>query len=506
MKKRDQKLIAQGKQNIARRLDPTDKQATQDSGAPVLAGGNVCYEMSAKTAAVNCGALGAFHTMARKLGLPAAIDARLTLLKVHHPYHESDHVLSLAYNFLTGGRTLDDMGHLRMDENLLDALGARRLPAPTTAGDFLRRFAQEEIDLLMDVINDIRLRVWDLAAKSDPHFFDLATIEADGTISGTHGECKAGMDVSYKGEWGYHPLVVSLAETKEPLFIVNRPGNVASHKDAAQYIDRAIALLSQRFKKIVVRGDTDFSQTRYLDGWTDKVEFIFGYDACPKLVEIAGNIPESAWAGLERLPKYVALGPERDRPKNVKKEIVRERGYTNMRLLFEYVAEFEYQPTSCRRPYRMVVLRKNISKEKGEFSFLPEIRYFFYITNNRNSSQAGIVFSANERCDQENLLAQLKGGINALHAPVGDLNSNWAYMVIASLAWTLKSWYALLIPRRLERRQALRMEFRGFLLRFVQIPCQIVRGARRLVYRVLGWRPELEVFFETFDVIRALRV
>ena len=132
---------------------------------------------------------------------------------------------------------------------------------------------------------------------------------------------------------------------------------------------------------------------------------------------------------------------------NVQLEIVRSRGYVHQELLFEDVAEFDYQPSACDKQYCMVVIRKNISKEKGEARLLDEIRYFFYISNDPPSvSSEDVTFGCNDRCDQENLIAQLSGGVRSLCAPVDNLYSNWAYMVMASVAWNLKSWAALLTP------------------------------------------------------------
>jgi hypothetical protein len=168
------------------------------------------------------------------------------------------------------------------------------------------------------------------------------------------------------------------------------------------------------------------------------------------------------------------------------------------------VAEFEYQPTACQKSYRMVVIRKNITKEKGETALFDEIRYFFYITNERGWSAEEVVFSANDRCNQENLIAQLKGGVRSLKAPVDTLVSNWAYMVMAALAWNLKAWFALALPespgrwQELHRQQkewVLRLEFRSFLNTFVLLPCQIVKTSRKLVYRLLSWSPRLDILF-----------
>jgi len=496
------KKMQERKVKIEQRLE---RRNFPDQAEPVLRGGAVRYEMSGRQAGVGCGGVAAIHEMVKRLGLAEAINATVKLLKAHLPYFESDHILSLAFNVLSGGTRLEDLERLRQDEAFMDALGAARIPDPTTAGDFLRRFSEEYVILLMEVINDVRELVWRHKAARDPSFFNEAVIEVDGTISGTLGECKGGMDISYKGIWGYAPLVVTLANTREVLYIINRPGNTPSSKDAAQWINRAIERVRKCFKKVTVRGDTDFSLTTYLDRWDEKAQFVLGYDACPNLVEAAEALGDKAWSALERPPKYTVKTQERPRPANVKEEIVRERGYKTLRLLSEDAAEFDYQPGACEKTYRMVAVRKNISVEKGEWSFLPEIRYFFYITNQWHITKEDVVFSANDRCDQENIIGQLKSGIHALHAPVDSLTSNWAYMVIASLAWTFKAWYGLLVPDAKTSHAVVRMEYKKFLHHFIALPCQIIKGARRIVIRVLGYTSYLESFFETFDVIRRLR-
>jgi hypothetical protein len=348
---------------------------------------NIHYELADKSRGLGPGGIGAIHLLAGRSGLIEAIDQQLHLLKVHKPYHESDHVLNIAYNLLSGGECLQDLELLRNDEVYLDALGAQRIPDPTTAGDFCRRFETADVHTLMDAINRVRLGIW---RRQPAAFLQQAIIDGDGTMAATLGECKQGMDISHDGQWGYQPLILSLANTAEPLFIVNRSGNRPSHEGAAGYYDRCIRLCKRAgCTRRVLRGYTDFTQPRELDGWdTDGVGFIFGIDAMPNLVEYADKLPESAWSRLERPAKYEVQTTPRQKPENVKERIVREREFENIRLLSEDVAEFAYRPTACRKFYRLIVVRKNLSAEKGERVLFDDVRYFFYISNDYEPSTA----------------------------------------------------------------------------------------------------------------------
>jgi hypothetical protein len=479
-----------------------------DQPKPMFGAGNIQYELADRVRGLGPGGIGAMHLLARRTGLVEAIDRRLHLLKVHLPYHESDHVLNIAYNLLAGGTCLEDLELWRNDEVYLDALAAQRIPDPTTAGDFCRRFEEIDVEILMNTINDVRVKVWQRQPKS---FLDEAIIEGDGTMAETAGECKQGMDINYQGQWGYHPLVISLANTAEPLYLVNRRGSRPSHEGAAPRFDQAIALCRRAgFRRILLRGDTDFTQAKHLDGWHGAgVRFIFGLDARPDLIQIAERLETQAWKPLRREAKSAVKTAPRARPANVKEAIVRRREFENIRLKSEDVAEFDHAPGPCRRSYRVVMVRKNLSVEKGESVLFDDVRYFFYITNNRVMTASGIVGSANDRGNQENLIEQLKNGARAMRMPVDNLVSNWAYMVMASLAWSLKAWFGLLLPEegrwqkkhRQEKTAVLRMEFKRFVNAFVRVPCQVVRTGRRLVYRLLAWNPWQAVFLRGVEAL-----
>jgi len=499
--------LANRKRRIDRRLDKTE---LGDCDRPQFTATNIHYEIADRSRGIAHGGIGVIHALARQLGLIDAIDERLHLLKIHLPFHESDHVLNFAYNALCEGTCLQDIELRRNDEVFLDALGARRIPDSTTAGDFCRRFTPADLDTLQDVFNDVRQRLW---RQQPDAFFDLATIDMDGTLVATTGQCKQGMDIAYDGTWGYHPLVLSLANTGEVLWLVNRPGNRPSHEGAAAAVDRVVAVCRQAgFRKVLLRGDTDFSQSEHLDRWhADGIQFLFGFDATPNLKALAADLPAAAWQALPRLPNYTAGTRPRQRPDNVKEAIVVAREFENRRLCAEAVAEFAYRPTACRQTYRLVVVRKNISVLKGEQVLFDDVRYFFYLTNITALEQEPIVRVANNRCHQENLLAQLHGGVRALQAPVNTLESNGAYMVMTALAWNLKAWWALLLPvapgrwqqrHRDQQRWVLGLEFKTFVQAFVRLPCQLVRTGRRLVYRLLSWNPHQPIFWRLVTALR----
>ena len=498
--------LAREQRGIERRLAAA---VAPNAAGPVLGRANIGYELSERTKGTAHGGMGMIARLVAEVGLAAEIDASVHVLAQHRPYHESDHVLNVAYNALCGGTRLDDIEARRNDAVFLDGLGAAALPDPTTAGDFCRRFDEDAIMDLQEAANRCRAGVW--ARQGAAFTATTARIDADATIVGTDGETKAGMDISYNGIWGYSALVVSLANTAEPLYLDLHGANRPSHEGVVPLCDKAIALCREAgFADILLRGDTDFSLTAELDRWDDDgVRFVFGYDAKANLVAKANGTPDDLYHELVgRAERAVATKP-RTRPANVKDGIVAQRAYKVLRTTAEDVVEFDYRPGKCKKDYRVVALRKNISVERGDNVLFEEYRYFFYITNDRALSADEVVGEARRRCNQENLIAQLKGGVRALHAPVNTLNANRAYMTMAALAWSIKAWCALLLPvsprwsdrHNAERRRLLTMEFATFRRAFIDIPCQIVKGARGVRWRVQAWNPWLGVFFRLFDAL-----
>lgn len=448
------------------------------------------------------GGVSVLAEMVRRLGLLNEIDASLNLLATHQPYRESTHVLAIALNIAAEGRCLQDAQRQREDKALLATLGVDRLPAASTSGDFLRRFTSPDVIKLEEAVNRVRVEVWNAFLPQPQR--ELGIIDGDGSTAETDGECKEGTDFTYNKKFGYHPLLISLANTREPLYLVNRPGNRPSHDNAAAYYDRAIAVVRQSFRKVLLRGDTDFSQSAHLDRWHDDgIQFLFGFDARKNLCDLADGLEASAWRTLHRPPKYEVQTIPRGKRKNVKEEVVERRKYRTIKTVGEEVAEFLYRPVACSRMYRMVVLRKRLEEWEGKQRMLDKVRYFFYITNCSDSASE-IVLLANKRCNQENLIEQLKNGVHAMKMPLGTLVANNAHMVCAALAWTLKAWLALLAPSESHRDRLLRMKFATFVREMIRVPCQIVRTARHLIQRIVKPTHWTELLLAIINRIRRI--
>lgn len=511
-----QKQWRRREQRIRQRLDKhAQPDAVEDSvDRPVLQGSNLHCSMSERYCGTAYGGVAVIHQLVRELGLAQRIDRHLHILQCHRPYHESDHVLNFAYNALCDGDCLEDMELRRQDEGYLNALGARRTTDPTTAGDFCRRFNEWQIRTLMNVFHTTRQIVWKRQSAS---FFEEAVIDMDGTYVSTDAEKMEGIDINYKGQWGYHVLVTSLANTGEVLSLVNRSGNRPSHEGAAQEADSAITVCRRAgFRRIRLRGDTDFTQTKELDRWDqDGVIFVFGKDSQDSLGIEADDLAEEHWKVLQRPARYRVKTKPREKREPIKEAIVKQRDFRNLRLLSEEVAEMDYKPHACKRSYRLIIVRKNLERYEGQGQLFQDYRYFYYLTNDRDSSVEEIVFEANHRCNQENLHAQLKHGVCALTTPTHSLLSNWAYMVMTSLAWSLKAWLALWLPasprdeaksdEHKQQRLVLRMEFKSFVNQLMRLPAIVAHSGRRILLKFISWSPLQPVLFRFMEAIRPLR-
>ena len=496
MSKTIAKKAAEKKSSIQKKLD--DARKLGDYGKPILELETAEYGFSERVNVCTAGGIPLVKAFLQDQGLAKAIDDKLELLSAHRPYYESDHILNMAFNVLAGGENLEDIEILRKDESYLNSLGVEVIPDPTTTGDFCRRFDVDSIMTVQRIFNDTRVKAW---KRQDDDFFQIARIDSDGVLVNTTGECKEGMDINYKGDWGYHPLLISLANTQEPLFIINRPGNVKSRHNAGDWMTEAARLCSEAgFHRVLLRGDTDFAISEKLDEWTEEgIGFVFGKPVNKAFMKKMEEEEDSSlW---EELQREVKLKFERERPENVKQELIEIRGYKDLKLRDEKIFEFQYTPVGCQKEYRVVALKKTIDVFKsGQKSLLPDIRYFFYITNDFEMPMEEVVKEANDRCAQENTVnQQLQSGTHSLKAPLNDLEANWAWMVITSLAWNTKIWMALSLPvmgrwedqHGAEKHDLLTMEMKRFIRTYMQIPVMVVHQARKLILKICGWRPGL---------------
>ena len=419
-------------------------------------------------------------------------------------------MLNIAYNLLAGGTCLEHLELLRSDEAYLDALGARRIPDPTTAGDFCRRFDAAAIFRLQAIFNATRLKVWRQQPKA---FFEEAILDADGTMAETTRRVQSrawtsttkasGVIIPWSSRWPTRASRSSWSIAAATGPATSRPPSTSTGRSpcAAGQASRRSACAAT---------PTSRRPNTWTAGTPESVRFVFGIDATKKLYALAGDLPQNAWKTLVRRAKYEVKTKPRRRPENVKQQVVEAREFEDIRLVKEHVAEFRYRPAKCKKEYRVVVVWKELDVYRGQKKLFDDARCFFYITNDWEKPAEEIVFEANGRCNQENLLAQLKGDVRSLTAPVDNLLSNWAYMVMGSLAWSLKAWAALLLPEegrwqekhREEKRKLLRMDFSTFRRAMMKVPAQILSTGRRIVYRLLAWNPWQHVFFRLLDQLR----
>ena len=147
--------------------------------------------------------------------------------------------------------------------------------------------------------------------------------------------------------------LISLANTAEPLYLVNRSGNRPSHEQADVFLDKAVDLCREAgFRKITPAGRHRVHarpSTSTAGTSTGYVRFIFGFDATTTLKDLADDLPAEAYSFLERPPRYEIKTAPRSSPNGSSRRSSSERGFKTIHLLEEMVAEFDYRPVACKR-------------------------------------------------------------------------------------------------------------------------------------------------------------
>jgi hypothetical protein len=426
----------------------------------------------------------------RRFRVAQRLDEALVLFRRHAPYHESDHVLALASTLYADGTCLEDQAVLQGSEAVRRLVGACRIPDPTTAGDFLRRFKSvQDVEHLSGVIDEVEQAVWSklpgkVRRRRKKHEFAL--VDLDGHIKPLYGAQKEGADFSYNRQWSYQPLVISLSGSGECLKVVNQPGSARASDAAANALKEVLARVKRHFRNAIVRGDTDFDRADIFKAVVDGgAYFAIGGRVHPNRAALAEAIAEKAWKSF--FPR--AERTERNEPsrhvytRNWRRHKAAERGYRRLRTVKQWLSEIDYQPHGLGSACRMIVRRVLIEETDGQGVLFKHFRYRLVLTNlPRSYTPEKVIDLTYQRCDQENVIEQFGHGIAGWRMPVAEFVGNSAWLQIARLAWNLGKWISqLVLPS-----EVVRWEWKRFRRHFVYIAAKVLNLGRRLVVRLAG--------------------
>jgi hypothetical protein len=413
------------------------------------------------------------------------LDRSLELLQSHRPFTESDHVLTHVYNLFVGGTCIEDIGQLQASEPVRRMLGAVRIPDPTTAGDFLRRFGWVDLQALDAAIDRAQDGVWKRRYRRRK--VDRSIVDLDSHVHPVYGDQKEGADFSYQGSLAYHPLVISLAGTQECLRLINRAGNAPSAQGAEEQLEELFPWLLRRFREVLVRGDAAFCSQKIFDACEAYGQFFVVVSPTQRnFGALAEALPESAWKPYrgpgERVRRARTGTRRRKRRPNLRRRRARQRGKWDLRLEHQWVAELPYRPERSQKTYRLIIRRQRIEEHwQGELFEL--WRYRYVLTNLPPSTSTREAMDLTyQRCDQENVIEQLQHGVAGMRMPTGGLLSNAAFLTCARLAHNLKAWLAqLALPR-----ETMRWEWKRFRHAFVYVSARVLRRARQIHVHIAG--------------------
>ncbi len=473
---------------------PSDELPWPNTDGRVMRGPKLHAEVDEDSVVTPYGGLDLFLQFARRFKVAREIDARVHVFKYHLPYHESDHVLVQAMNLYVGGNCIEDQSNLQQSEAVLRMTGACRLPDPTTAGDFLRRFENgAALTGLRQAVDEVQQEVWRALprGKRRARVQSWGFVDIDSHVKELHGEQKEEADFSYNGKWSYHPLLVSLANTGENLAVLNRPGNAHSNEGAADVVGTVLGRVAEHFGKILVRGDSAFDIAEMREVCeAHGAYFAFAAKAFKNRPGIAYSLPDEAWQPFEsrarrrgdqreRRRGYKARAPRKSR----RDETARRRGYRQMRQHQQWIAEVPWTPKGSTQIYRLVIRRQIVKHSQGQKVLFDEERYLYVVTNLPKTIRSErVVDLTYGRCDQENVIEQMSNGLVAWRMPVREFAGNSAWLEIARLAWNIAKWIAqLALPV-----EVIRWEWKRFRQAFVLAAATVIKRARQIWVRMSG--------------------
>jgi hypothetical protein len=362
---------------------------------------NICFRPERLTSHAGVVLL---HDFAQRLGVAQVLDDELAVKTRERGYPESEAVGSLVYNTLLGGSCLRDLEVLRGDLGTQELLGAETVLAPTTAGEFLRKFDLGDVHDLQRV--NLRLQERVRPQQTAP----TCTIDLDSSIYAQASTHKEGSTKAYNGEVGYHPLFAVWAEEGELLFSHLRRGS-------AHTVRTAVWFLRQTRKRVPagatlkLRADSGFYSKDVVQ-WCEAegVTFTLTADQTAPLLEAIAALSERRWRPL---PEYDLAD----------------------------VAELRYQPTGWERSYRYVVKREVAEKKSGDLYW----QYHVLVTNDEGRPAAAVMVWHLQHADMENAIKEHKSGFGLEKFPTQKFHANWAYLLIGQIAFNLVAWFKRLV-------------------------------------------------------------
>ena len=437
------------------------------------------------------GGLDLVSSFCRKFKVAEALDRNVHVLERHLPYHESDHILAQAMNLYVGGTCIEDLANLQHSAGIRQLLGACRIPDPTTAGDFLRRFEKPGgLAGLRAAVDEIQEAVWRRLRRGGKRK-PMGVVDIDVKGKEVYGAQKEGADFSYCGVWSYRALTFTLAGTNECLAMRLRPGNTKDPVGVPEVIRKLTPLLKRHFKRVLYRADNAFDESPVREACLETgAHYAFVGRGGSHRRKTAKAISEEEWAPFEtraqrRRARARAANSyrPRQRGKNLRRQRAQERNYKDLRLRGQELAECPQVVKEQEVPRgRLIFRRQLIHKYQGQHLLFPEIRYRQVVTNLPSSlySAEDVVDLTYVRCDQENTIEQLGSGLAAWRMPVAQFAGNAAWLEIARLAWNLAKWIArLTLPD-----EVVRWEWKRFRQAFVFVAARVIRTGRRIVLRL----------------------
>ena len=362
---------------------------------------NICFRKEHLTSHAGTVLL---HDFAQRLGVERLLDEELRVKTRERGYGEGQAIGGLVYNLVLGGEHLSDLDVLRGDQGTQELLEAEAILAPTTAGEFLRKF---DIGDVQD-LQRIHLR---LQQRVRPHQrATTCTSALDSSIYEQVSTHKEGSTKAYNGEIGYHPLFAFWAEEGELLFSHLRRGSAHTARNVRWFLrEMRKRVPPTAVKKL--RADSGFYSKAVVE-WCEAEGFTFTITAdqtAPLLAAIT-SLPERRWRDL---PEY---------------ELAE-------------VAELRYRPTGWARPYRYVVKRELAETKDGELYW----QYHATVTNEEGQSAREVVVWHLQHANMENAIKEHKSGFGLEKLPTQKFHANWAYLLIGQLAFNLAAWFKRLV-------------------------------------------------------------